>query len=138
MRKVSDSCGTAPIEKTRSAVMRDELRRSFKQHPKATVLFLSPPVVALATEIAEDIGCYAPYRLDPWLGLQHALVWLVIATAFCQLNREFCREVVGDDPPFGTEFFGLLFMSLNINGVLAIFLFVPYKFVHLFVPHTCN
>jgi len=110
---------------------------ALKCHPKSTLLFLSPPFVGLATDIAADFWCSLSYRLDPWLGIQHTLLWVVAATALCQLNREFCREVVGDDPPFGTELFGMLFMSLNINAVVYLALLLPYKGIAMFLSHSC-
>ena len=95
------------------------LRQVFGRHPISLAIYLSPPLVFLATCVFKDYLCNLELRLNPNLGLWISIGWLCVVCALVQLDRDFCSEVTGKDPPFGTELFALIFFGLNINGMLV-------------------
>ena len=106
-------------------------------HAVTLLIFFSPAIVGLLTEVMEDYLCYMPYVLDPYLGLKHSLLAVPISCALVQLDKEGSAKLAGEDPPFGTQLFALIFLSIIINAILFIVAFVPYGIVRFFFGSPC-
>jgi len=120
-----------------NSMLKNALRELGKLHRLTVVLLFSPVLVDIALSIAKDYFCVWSLVKDPYRVIWFALGTVLASSALIELNKDDTLKLVGKDPVFGTNLFALSFLSLNINGVLAVVFGLPYWFTRILVGAPC-
>lgn len=118
-------------------MLKNSLHELNQLHKTTVVLLFLPIVVDIVLSIAKDYFCVWSLVNNPYRVIWFALGAIPVSSALIELNKNDTLKLVGNDPVFGTIFFTLSFLSLNINGILAVVFGLPYWFIRVLTAAPC-
>lgn len=105
--------------------------------PLSAVLLFAPTVTFFVLSVAQDFFCVDALRY-PYSTIWWSLGAVVVTSALIEIDTASTDRLVGcGDPPMGTRFLTLVFLSLNINGIISVLWLIPYAFARIFLGARC-